>query len=117
VTTVELTAGDVGTVAANGTATRRRDPNVARFEAWTSGQLVFDDRPLAAVVAELGRWFDVDIRIADSAVARRRVNGVYGTPSLEGVLDALAASLAIHYERDGRTVTISPSPSPSPRAR
>jgi ferric-dicitrate binding protein FerR (iron transport regulator) len=56
----------------------------------------------------LGRWFDADIRVASSTLARRRVSAVYSDPTLAGVLDALGATMGFTYERNGRVVTIRP---------
>ena len=77
--------------------------------AWVHGRLVFDDVPLSTVAAELGRWFDVQIRIPDQQLARRRLSAVYNRPTLSGVLDAIAATLPVRYERAGNVVTILPA--------
>jgi transmembrane sensor len=102
---VELAPGEAAVLVASGAIDVRRGVDVARATAWTSGRLVFDDVAFRDVAAELSRWFDVEIRIADPALAARRVSAVYSNPSLEGVLDALAAGLGASHERQGRTVT------------
>ncbi len=58
--------------------------------------------------AELSRWFDVDIQLADPTLARRAVSAVYNRPTLDGVLDALSATLGVRSERTGRTIVIRP---------
>ncbi len=70
---------------------------------------MFDGAPLNAVAAELGRWFDVQIRIPDQRLAQRRVTAVYNKPTVSGVLDAIGATLPVRYERVGNVVTILPA--------
>jgi transmembrane sensor len=106
-TRIELRAGDVGQVGINGMAAREMNQSAATRAAWIDGRLVFDDEPLASVAAELSRWFDVDIRIADPALGKRSVSAVYNNPSVSGVMDALQATLGLRVERVGRTITIS----------
>jgi transmembrane sensor len=106
---VELRAGEVAFVTANGRAAKVTGTSAQTLEAWVHGQLVFDDVPLSTVAAELGRWFDVQIRIPDQQVARRRLSAVYNRPTLSGVLDAITATLPVRYQRAGNVVTILPA--------
>ena len=59
-------------------------------------------RTAATVAIELGRWFDVDIRLANTSIAGRRVSAVYNNPSLAGVLEALTATLGLRAEQTGQ---------------
>jgi transmembrane sensor len=104
----ELSAGTVGRVAMDGTVTIDRPADIALHSAWVSGQLAFTDQALSAVALELSRTFDVDIRIPDTTLARRRISGVYSEPSVNGVLDAMTAALGARYERSGRIITLLP---------
>lgn len=106
-TSIELRAGDVGRVGTTGTPSAGPRARAARDTAWIDGRLAFDDEPLTDVAVELGRWFDVEIRIADPALARRRVSAVYNAPSLADVIDALTTTFDARAERDGRVVTLS----------
>lgn len=105
-TRLDLAAGDVGRVNRDGSTVRGSAAAASARLAWIDGRLVFDDEPLAGVAAELGRWFNVDIRIDDKTLAERRVTAVYNAPSLDGVLEALTASLDISAERSGRVITL-----------
>src|SRR5262249_47146185 len=60
---LELRAGQVAFVAANGRSARAAGTSAQTLTAWLHGRLVFDDVPLSTVAAELGRWFDIQIRI------------------------------------------------------
>ncbi len=74
--------------------------------AWIDDRLSFDDERLAGVAAELDRWFDVDVRVASSALLRHRISATYSEPSLTTVLNGLMAALDAHYTRNGRVITI-----------
>ncbi|HEX6536195.1 MAG TPA: FecR domain-containing protein [Gemmatimonadaceae bacterium] len=100
-----LEAGELGRVARGGTPVVER-VNAARYLAWTEGRLEFDDVPLRDVAAQLARWYDVDIVLADSALAGRRFTGAFQGETVEQVLDALAPPLHVRYERRGRTVVL-----------
>jgi transmembrane sensor len=106
---VELRAGQAAVVTANGRTVRVAVASAQTLAAWVNGHLVFDDVPLGTVAAELGRWFDVQIRIPDQQLARRRLSAVYNRPTLSGVLDAITATLPVRYQRAGNVVTILPA--------
>lgn len=61
--------------------------------AWRSGQLVYEDRPLAEVVAELNRYRPGRIVVRDAGLARRRVSGVVQLDRIDGALTNFARSL------------------------
>jgi len=106
---VELRAGEVAYVARDGRAARVAGASALAFAAWLQGHLVFEDVPLSTVAEELGRWFDVQIRIPDRQLAERRVSARYNGATLSGALEALATTLAVRYERVGNVVTILPA--------
>jgi ferric-dicitrate binding protein FerR (iron transport regulator) len=89
----------------------RHHADVARYAAFASNRLAFDDQPLSDVAAELPHWFDVEIRIPDPTVARRHLTAEWGSPRLEGVLASLSASLGLRVERspDGKVITLVPA--------
>lgn len=67
--------------------------------AWTRGRLVFVDRPLGDVVAELNRYHPGYIRIIGADLAKRRFSGVFPLDDTLGVLDAIQQSLGISSTR------------------
>lgn len=58
--------------------------------AWRTGRLVYRDRPLVEVVAELNRQFDREIRLADAATGRQRVSGVLVLDNEKAVIERLS---------------------------
>jgi transmembrane sensor len=105
---VELRAGQVAFVAANGRTAKVTRASAQTLAAWVHGHLVFDEVPLSTVAEELSRWFDVQIRIPDRQLARRRMSARYNQPTLSGVLDAIAATLPVRYQRAGNVVIFLP---------
>jgi transmembrane sensor len=106
--TLVLQAGEAGRVSPAGLVSAVARARTASDTAWIDGRLAFDDEPLERVALELERWFDVEIRISDSTLARRRVSAVYNNPSLSGVVEALATTFDARVARTGRVVTFSP---------
>ena len=96
-----LEARDLGRLDASGVATRRRGVDVERQLAWTRGVLAFDGTPLGDVVRTLGRWYNVDIRLADSALAARRLTASFRNEPIDLVLQRIALTLGLRVERSG----------------
>jgi ferric-dicitrate binding protein FerR (iron transport regulator) len=46
------------------------DADPVRATGWREGQLTFQERPLADALRELGRWYDLEIVVDDSSLAR-----------------------------------------------
>lgn len=70
-----------------------QDVDVAN--AWRSGELVFDDRPLGEVVAELNRYRHGRIILGGSDLAARRVSGVFHTDDIAHSVDRIAGELGL----------------------
>jgi transmembrane sensor len=81
----------------------RRGVDVESEMAWTAGRLVFDRVPLAEVLPRMSRWFDTDVRLADSALAGVRYTASFRNEPVEQVLELMAKSLGASVEKDPRT--------------
>ena len=81
-----------------------------RYLGWMHGSLVFDDTPLGEVAAELSRWYDADVTLADTAIARRRFTGTFGDEPLDSIVRALAVPMHVRVERRGRSIRFFPLP-------
>lgn len=66
-------------------------PDPAQELGWLDGRLVFVDRPLGDVLAELDRYLPGRILVTDPAIAARRVTGNYRLDDPAGSTLALAA--------------------------
>lgn len=63
--------------------------DTAKEAAWLQGRLVFDGEPLSSVVAEMNRFSERKLALADPALAATPVSGVFKT----GQIDAFVAAL------------------------
>ncbi len=74
--------------------------DTAKESAWLQGRLVFDGEPLSAVVAEMNRFSERKLSLADPALGATPVSGVFRT----GQIDAFVAALKTYGLADvGRT--------------
>jgi transmembrane sensor len=85
---VEMDAGS-RFVAASATDWAISTVDTAKESAWLQGRLVFDGEPLSAVVAEMNRFSERKLALADPALGATPVSGVFRT----GQIDAFVAAL------------------------
>lgn len=57
--------------------------------SWLEGQLIFENRPLGEVAAELNRYSERKIVIADASVARTPITGAFATGDVEAFVSAV----------------------------
>lgn len=113
---VELRAGDRG-VLAQQAVTVRRGTVTADDVAWTRGVLSYRDASLAEVRADLQRWYGLELRIADSVLARRTLTASFRGDSATQVVRVIALALGADVVQQGDTVLLQPqglSPTPIP---
>jgi transmembrane sensor len=103
---VALGAGQLASFDDAGTASVR-PVDTAAYVAFSDGRLVFDGTPLDEVVSELGRWYDLDVRLAAPEFAGRHISASFTGLAEDDVLGAVAAAAGLRYTRQGRTVTFS----------
>src|SRR5438552_1310574 len=102
-----LGARDLGRLEQGGGATVRRGVDLARQLAWTRGVLSFDGTPLGEVVRTLERWYNVEIRVADSALAARRLTATFQNESIDLVLQRIALTVGLRVEpADGSVILL-----------
>ncbi|HYG25437.1 MAG TPA: FecR domain-containing protein [Caulobacteraceae bacterium] len=65
--------------------------NTARETSWVSGQIIFDDEPLGAVVAELNRYSQQKMVIHDPTLAAKPISGAFKPGDVRGFARSLEA--------------------------
>lgn len=105
--------GEVARLGGSGVPVVEQADTVAYF-AWTTGTLVFDGVPLREALPQLGRWYDLDFRLADSALGAIPISGRLDQTLTPARLDLLAGSVGLEQVRRGRVVTLS-RPGKAPR--
>lgn len=80
--------------------------DTAAWFAWTQGRLMLDAVPLREALPQLSRWFNLEFRLADSALGDVPLSATLRTEPTADVLNNLAASLGLQQRRSGRIVTL-----------
>ncbi|CAO3435581.1 hypothetical protein [Azospirillum doebereinerae] len=75
-------------------------------EAWTRGRLVFVDRPLAEVVAELNRYLPAYIGIVGGDLRERRFSGVFDVRDPMAAIDTIQRTLRIESLRIANRIVV-----------
>jgi transmembrane sensor len=80
-------------------------PAIMQKLAWHQGLLQFSGDPLQEVVAEISRYTDLNIVIADPQIRNLRIGGFFKVGETDKMLEALETSFGIDVKRLGnRTV-------------
>ncbi len=95
---VELRAGQCLAYDGNGIGPVRTMTSDSAL-AWRRGKLVFQDRPLDDVVADLNRYRNGMIVIADSSLAALRLDGIFDTNRPDAALQAILNTLPVRAWR------------------
>src|SRR5579872_5334733 len=101
---VTLAPGDLGQLDSTGQIQLEHGVDVTRYLGWSEGRLQYQLAPLDEIIADLDRWYDVDIQLADSSLNTTRVTMSVTGKSVDDVMTVLAAALALHVERKGRVI-------------
>lgn len=122
---VDLAAGDAAWIALSGEVARSTAA-VVGIGAWRERRMVLSDRPLDAALAELSRYFDRPLTVANKDLAARRVSLSFSIADLDAsaaariLADAIGAEIAdqangsILLRQPERGSTATPSQQSSP---
>ena len=72
---------------------------ISRQLAWRDGMMSFSDEPLINVIAEVSRYSDVNIEIADPKLNDLRVGAYLKVGEVDPLMDALHASFGVQVHR------------------
>lgn len=75
------------------------ESELKRKLAWRQGMLAYSGEPLAEVVADVGRYTDMTIEIADPALGAKPVAGYFRVGEMEGLFDSLELNFGVTVER------------------
>jgi transmembrane sensor len=86
-------------------------PGVAAdsYLAWTRGELRFVGTPLPEALAQLGRWYDIDLRLGDTRLETKSLTASFRADPVDDVVHTLERVLSVRVQRDGRTMTLYPT--------
>ncbi|MGF9563794.1 FecR family protein [Neorhizobium sp. JUb45] len=80
--------------------------DIGMATAWRQGRIVFENRPLAAVVDEIARYLPGRIVIAQSDLATRKISGSLDLTDPQTALDGFSEAIGIKVTRLGPYLTI-----------
>jgi transmembrane sensor len=106
---VALAPGDFATISPANTIVVAPHSDVAERTAWTSGRLEYHDVPLEEVLVELSRWYDMTLRVTDSALAVTPVTATYDNLSATDALASLANAVGARTTHVGRATVFVPA--------
>lgn len=104
-----LTPGNEVAIDANGNVTTREEAGPESLD-WLSDKSVFVNRPLAEILAELERQFDLDIRDATNQLdTSKKYDAAFPNDDVDVALDSVFDTFKDYtYDRSGNIVTIRP---------
>ena len=79
------------------------------YSQWMNGELSFDNAPLSDIIANLQRWYAVEIDCPEEWARQVRMSfAVIRNESIDEILKAMSLVVDINYARENRHVTIIP---------
>jgi transmembrane sensor len=72
--------------------------DLGRKLAWRQGQLIYTGQPLGEVLADVSRYSNIKIELADPALADLPVGGAFRTDQIEAIFAALQNNFGVHAE-------------------
>ncbi len=79
------------------------------FTLWKDRRFIFDRTPLNSVVAELQRYLNVPVKLADTRAAHMKISGGFSSEDPRGLIRALptVVPVTVRFESDGTIVIAS----------
>lgn len=106
---IALAAGQRLTFSA-GAPARLDAPSVEKTTAWRRGQVILDDTPLQAAVAEMNRYNETKLVIEDPATRGLLVNGLFQAGDSSHFANAVAHAYGLTVVTRGDEIVISGKP-------
>lgn len=107
---VRVSTGQQVTVTPSGAVGAVREVDADKELSWAEGRLTFENERIAAVVAAFNRYNTVHMRVVDSALAERKMSGVFDASDPQSFLAFLESVTSVSVARDGREITIGATP-------
>jgi transmembrane sensor len=73
-------------------------PEMGRRLAWRQGQLIYTGQPLEEVLADISRYSNIKIELADPSLADLPVGGAFRTDQIQAIFAALENNFGVHAE-------------------
>ncbi|HEY5851711.1 MAG TPA: FecR domain-containing protein [Lysobacter sp.] len=97
----ELAPGEQVTIDAHGALGNKQPLDLVAAHAWPQGDLVFRQRRLDELLAEMNRYSPTQLQLADPALASLQVSGVFHAGDQEALVAALERGWSLQAQRQG----------------
>jgi len=94
-----LAAGDLGRVTAAGRLSAEHGVPLERYFGWTEGRLVFHGTPLRDAATQFGRWYGVDVRLADTSLGDEQVTASFKDEPAATAIGLVASAAGVVVEQ------------------
>nr|WP_298723583.1 FecR domain-containing protein [uncultured Steroidobacter sp.] len=106
---IKLAAGQRLTFT-GGAATRLDTPSIEKTTAWRRGQVILDDTPLQAAVAEMNRYNETKLVVVDPEAAALPINGLFQAGDSTHFANAVAQAYGLTVSQRGDEIVLSGKP-------
>ncbi len=101
-----MRAGELVTIDSKGKAVLKKTANPEIFSAWKDNQYVFEHTSLQDICTLFKEDFGFDIEIADPEISTWAVSGTFKASNAQELLEALAESSGLVYNKENQKVII-----------
>ena len=101
-----LRVADLGRLDCSGRLGIEHGVDTAAWLGWRKDRLVFRNTPLRDALPQLGRWYDTDVQLGDSALGDYPLTASLRGEPLDKVLDLISAALNVRVVRRGSTILL-----------
>jgi len=101
-----LASGEQAQVQASGTVVKRSIPDVRRATTWSQRRLDFRGATIAEIAEQFNRYNRLQIRIADAAIAKEVLDGVFDADEPNAFLSYLGQDKDVQFERHGEDLLV-----------
>jgi ferric-dicitrate binding protein FerR (iron transport regulator) len=102
---IELKPGQQANILEDGSLKLDVDADVEGSIAWKNGIFHFDNAGIAAIMRQIGRWYDVEVVYAGKVPSRHFVGKIRRSAELSEVLEILRLS-GIDFRVSGKTIVV-----------
>jgi ferric-dicitrate binding protein FerR (iron transport regulator) len=101
---VILTAGLAGSLLENGLPSQPQKVDINQYLGWMHNEVVFDDAPLEEILFQLERWYDLQVILSDSAMAKEHLTVHIQSTSVKDIVELIGTLTDLDYKFAGNTV-------------
>ncbi len=105
--TAILKPGEQAEIADNSPLTIHHSPDLEQVVAWKNGLFNFNQAGLQLVMAQLSRWYDIDVKYEGNIPARTFRGKITRDLKLSQVINILE-EVGVHFKIEGRTLVVTP---------